>query len=63
MKNSIIEATDELNILRSIAGFQSTVQNELVAGDGKDHNLLADYIVNDIRELDNIAKRIQEGVS
>lgn len=72
MTESIIEATsllssvkdirDELNILRTIADFQLTVQSGLAADNSTNDNLISQYVLNDIKELDNVTKRIQEGV-
>lgn len=73
MKESIQRATelskkakdvrDELNILRTIARFQLTVQRRLAATSAtKNEDLTAQYNLDDINELDKLASRIQENV-
>jgi hypothetical protein len=59
----IKDVRDELNILKSAARFQKKVQLDLAEGYVKDTNLSADYVENDIKEMDNVADRIQSAVS
>ncbi|KAK7706280.1 hypothetical protein SLS64_007619 [Diaporthe eres] len=72
----IKDVRDELNILKSVAQYQRDVQR-VVAREGardanlsaasikemKESDLPADYIVNDIEEMDIVADRIQSAVS
>jgi hypothetical protein len=57
------EVRDELNILKSVARFQKKVQLDLAGNYVKDTNLSADYVENDIKEMDSVADRIQSAVS
>ncbi|KAF4475281.1 Ankyrin-1 [Colletotrichum fructicola Nara gc5] len=63
--SNIKDFRDELNILKSVAQHQLTVQKGLpVPGkEVQDADLLATYVLNDIRELDNVAERIQSAVN
>ncbi|KAF4339903.1 ankyrin unc44 [Fusarium beomiforme] len=61
----IKDIRDELNILKSVSRFQKIVQKSLTSNLGimvKDEELSADYVQNDISEMDIIADRIQSAV-
>ncbi|KAM0214133.1 hypothetical protein ACHAQI_003756 [Fusarium lateritium] len=55
----INDVRDELNILKSAARFQKKVQIDLAGNNAKSTNLSADYVENDIKEMDDVAERIQ----
>ncbi|KAF5974783.1 ankyrin unc44 [Fusarium coicis] len=58
----IKDVRDELNILKSVSRFQKIVQRSLTSNLGRelqDEELSADYVENDISEMDTIADRIQ----
>ncbi|RMI94418.1 hypothetical protein CDV36_016473 [Fusarium kuroshium] len=57
----IKDIRDELNILKSIATFQSKVQSTM-AGNGANKDLSSDYLSRDIEELDKLAEQTQEAV-
>lgn len=57
----IKDIRDELNILKSAAQHQKTVEEGLT-GETLDVNLAAAYIVKDLKEMDNSAERIQFAV-
>ncbi|SPN96596.1 uncharacterized protein DNG_00118 [Cephalotrichum gorgonifer] len=57
----IKDIRDELNILKTIATYQRTVQDEL-HNEPVQSDRSASYVVDDIRELDKGATRIQEAV-
>ncbi|SPJ74158.1 uncharacterized protein FTOL_03888 [Fusarium torulosum] len=59
----IKDVRDELNILKSVARFQKKVQLDLAGKSVKDTNLSADYVENDIKEMDNVADRIQSALN
>lgn len=59
----IKDIRDELNILKSIANHQNSVQNKLMGKGSAELDLTASYITNDITEMDNLANRIQSAVS
>ncbi|KAF5491319.1 Ankyrin-3 [Colletotrichum fructicola] len=59
---SIKDVRDELNILKSVAGYQKIVQRGLFGNKVKDADLTAAYVVNELEELDIIADRIQSSV-
>ena len=61
--SEIKDIRDELNILKSIANYQDIVQRKLLGKTSTDSDLAAKYIVNDIIEMDKLAKRIQLAVS
>ncbi|KAJ0312211.1 hypothetical protein COL516b_001283 [Colletotrichum fioriniae] len=55
----IKDVRDELNILKSVAQYQETVQMRLRNCQKKTTDLSAAYIVNNVKELDVVADRIQ----
>lgn len=57
----IKDVRDELNILKSAARFQRVVQRNLARGQ-RNLDISADYVENDIREMDEVASRIQSAV-
>jgi hypothetical protein len=59
----IKDIRDELNILKSFAQYQSIIQNKCSGGESASQDLTADYIVNDLKEMDALAARIQSAVS
>jgi hypothetical protein len=59
----IKDVRDELNILKSSARFQKKVQRDLARDYVYDTNHSADYVENDITEMDSVADRIQSAVS
>ncbi|CAI6091893.1 unnamed protein product [Clonostachys chloroleuca] len=59
----IKDIRDELNILRSAAHYQKTVQRKLYGREVKDADLSAETVLNDIREIDVVAERIQLAVN
>lgn len=59
----IKDVRDELNILKSVAQYQETVQMRLRNCQKKTTDLSAAYIVNNVKELDVVADRIQSAVS
>ncbi|KAM0221246.1 hypothetical protein ACHAQD_005600 [Fusarium lateritium] len=58
----INDVRDELNILKSAARFQKKVQIDLAGNNAKSTNLSADYVENDIKEMDDVAERIQSAL-
>ena len=58
----IKDVRDELNILKSAARFQRVVQRNLARGK-RNLDISAEYVENDIREMDEVASRIQSAVS
>ncbi|RSL46448.1 hypothetical protein CEP54_013846 [Fusarium duplospermum] len=58
----IKDIRDELNILKSAAQHQKTVEAGLDKG-SLDVDLAAAYIVNDLKEMDNSAERIQSAIN
>ncbi|KAJ3549020.1 hypothetical protein NM208_g720 [Fusarium decemcellulare] len=54
---------DELNILRSIVNFQQTVQKDMADNPESTSGITAHYFWEDIEELENVAKRVQESVN
>ncbi|RSL47701.1 hypothetical protein CEP53_009834 [Fusarium sp. AF-6] len=58
----IKDIRDELNILKSAAQHQRTVEEGLTGG-SLDVDLAAAYIVKDLREMDNSAERIQSAIN
>lgn len=63
LSNKAKDVGDELNILKTIASFQLTVQRRLANSATKKEDLAAQYNLNDINELDKPASRIQANVS
>lgn len=59
----IKDIRDELSIIKSVAQYQRTVQDQIASNHGTVSNLTANYISNDVREMDNVAIRIQGAVS
>jgi hypothetical protein len=59
----IKDIRDELNILKTVAHYQSIVQNELYGRGSAGQSLSASYIVNDLKGMDELAERIQAAVS
>lgn len=71
----IKDVRDELNIIKTVAQFQRKVQSAMKRHDNYDtctaqqnpkgavEDLTADYVCNDIIELDKVAEQIQESVS
>ncbi|SCB63976.1 unnamed protein product [Fusarium graminearum] len=55
----IKDIRDELSIIKSVAQYQRTVQDQIASNHGTVSNLTANYISNDVREMDNVAIRIQ----
>ncbi|CAH0028498.1 unnamed protein product [Clonostachys rhizophaga] len=49
-----------MNILRSAAHYQKTVQRKLFGREIKDGDLSAEIVLNDIREIDVVAERIHK---
>ncbi|RFN47991.1 1-alkyl-2-acetylglycerophosphocholine esterase [Fusarium flagelliforme] len=58
----IKDVRDELNILKSAARFQRVVQRNLARGK-RNLDISADYVENDIREMDEVASRIQSALN
>ncbi|KAJ4127978.1 hypothetical protein NW768_008261 [Fusarium equiseti] len=58
----IKDVRDELNILKSAARFQRVVQRNLSRGK-RNVDISADYVENDIREMDEVASRIQAALN
>ena len=63
MSSDIKDIRDELNILRTVAKYQETIQRKWSDGDSRLIDQPATYIIKDITEMDNIADRIQTAVS
>lgn len=63
--SEIRDIRDELNILRSIANHQKIVQNKLFrqANSSAELDLTADYVVDDIAEMDRTAERIESTIN
>ncbi|KAM5363840.1 hypothetical protein ACJZ2D_011816 [Fusarium nematophilum] len=59
----IKDVRDELNILKSAAQYQHIVQMGLSDMQTKDADLTAAYVVNDLKEVDIVADRIQSAVN
>ncbi|RSL40494.1 hypothetical protein CEP54_016103 [Fusarium duplospermum] len=59
----IKDVRDELNILKSAAQYQMIVQRGLANSPVEDADLSATYVVNDLREMDTFADRIQSAVN
>ncbi|KAF4953661.1 hypothetical protein FSARC_12346 [Fusarium sarcochroum] len=53
---------NELNILKSVARFQKKVQRDLAGKHVKNIELSADYVENDIIQMDAVADRIQSAM-
>ncbi|KAI1417262.1 hypothetical protein F5Y13DRAFT_185336 [Hypoxylon sp. FL1857] len=60
--SEIRDVRDELNILKSIADYQYTVQKRLLGRDSTGSDLSASYVVNSITEMDRLATTIQSPV-
>ncbi|KAI2611831.1 hypothetical protein GGR54DRAFT_340844 [Hypoxylon sp. NC1633] len=63
--SEIKDIRDELNILKSTANYQNAVQQKLFgqsSANSKSSTLAANYIVNDIIEMDRLASRVQSAV-
>nr|CEG05719.1 unnamed protein product [Fusarium clavum] len=58
----IKDVRDEPNILKSAARFQRVVQRNLARGK-RDLDISADYVENDIREMYEVASRIQSALN
>ncbi|KAG5760665.1 hypothetical protein H9Q72_011228 [Fusarium xylarioides] len=58
----IKDVRDELNILRSAARYQENVQKGLTLGEAQTSELLSKSVLNDIREMEVVAERIQLAV-
>lgn len=58
----IKDVRDELNILKSIANYQSIVQNKLFGKRSITLDLAASYMVSDLEEMDKLAGRIETAV-
>ncbi|EWG52286.1 hypothetical protein FVEG_16962 [Fusarium verticillioides 7600] len=58
----IKDLRDELNILRSIANSQETVQREMTGNPETSAGITGLYFRKDIEEMENVAKRTQESV-
>lgn len=68
LSDQIKDFRDELNILKSVANYQEIVQQRLErnttgGGDIARDDLTATYILNDIKQMDNTAQRIEAAVS
>lgn len=61
--DEIKDIRDELNILKSIAGYQKIVQAKVFEETSLASDLSATYILNDLDEMDKLAERIQSSVS
>ncbi|KAF5012599.1 hypothetical protein FDECE_1366 [Fusarium decemcellulare] len=59
----IKDVRDELNILKSVAQYQGIVQRGLAGKREKEVDLSANYVVNDLKEMDIVADRIQSAQS
>ncbi|KAG5810588.1 hypothetical protein H9Q74_005719 [Fusarium xylarioides] len=64
---AIKDIRDELNILKSVVNYQKVIQQGLERSISKDKsttedNLTAAYILSDIEEMDDVAKRIESAV-
>ncbi|KAJ4322521.1 hypothetical protein N0V84_004767 [Fusarium piperis] len=54
---------DELNILKSAAQHQKTAEEGFLLGNPPGADLTAAYVVNDLKEMDNSAERIQYAIN
>ncbi|KAF5671259.1 ankyrin unc44 [Fusarium heterosporum] len=59
----IKDVRDELSILKSVAQFQSFVQEDLVGKGRGASRLSSSYVMKDLEELDKIAERIQTAIN
>lgn len=59
----IKDIRDELNILRSVAGYQKTIQETLAGSNVPKSLLTSNYVVSDIKEMDIVVNRIQSAAS
>ncbi len=62
LSKDVKDIRDELNVLRTIADFQLTVQSRLAGDSTRKDDLSAQYVLTDIKELEKVAEKIQEGV-
>lgn len=64
LSSRIKDIRDELNILKAVAQYQRDVQREMQKLRGsQEAGLSASHVVNDIKEMDKVADRIQTSVS
>ncbi|KAK1711763.1 hypothetical protein BDP67DRAFT_566638 [Colletotrichum lupini] len=64
LSSRIKDIRDELNILKAVAQYQRDVQREMQKLPGsQEAGLSASHVVNDIKEMDKVADRIQTSVN
>jgi hypothetical protein len=68
MSCEIKDIRDELNILKSVAQFQRDVEQKLSTNDSsktgsRNSSLRANYVVEDVSQMDRVSLRIQSSVS
>ncbi|KAF5697891.1 ankyrin protein [Fusarium globosum] len=59
---NIKDVRDELNILKSVAGYQQIVQSGLDRKEVDESRLASTYVLKNLKELDDVAERIQSAV-
>ncbi|KAK1716731.1 uncharacterized protein BDZ83DRAFT_734000 [Colletotrichum acutatum] len=62
LSSDIKDVRDELNILKSVAQYQEIVQKGMKDSPVNDGELSAAYVVNNIKEMDIVADRIQSAI-